>query len=104
MAKGGGMKGTKYKAMGGGMKSTKGFAKGGAALMSEMKANPGMGNMPKSVMSALIGGWTSAQGQANVLKGTKGMAKGGGMKKGTIYRAKGGMMSDLSKGIKNIVK
>ena len=52
------MKGTKYKAMGGGMKSTKGFAKGGAALQSEMKANPGMGNMPKSVMSALMGGGT----------------------------------------------
>ena len=75
MAKGGGMKGTKYKVMGGGMKSTKGFAKGG----SEMKANPGMGNMPKSVMSALMGVGTRAQGQANVLKGTKGMAKGGGM-------------------------
>ena len=117
MAKGGGMKGTKYKAMGGGMKSTKGFAKGGAALRCEMKANPGMGNLPKSVMSALRGGGTRAQGQANVLKGTKGMAmgggmrkntkgmaKGGGMKKGTKYRAKGGMMSNLSKGIKNIDK
>ena len=98
------MKGTKYKAMGGGMQSTKGFAKGGAALQGEMKANPGMGNMPKSVMSALMGGGTRAQGQANVLKGTKGMAKGGGMKKGTKYKAKGGMMSNLGKGIKNIVK
>ena len=72
------------------MKGTKYMAKGGAALQSEMKANPGMGNMPKSVMSALMGAGTRAQGQANMLKGTKGMAKGGGMNKGTKYRAKGG--------------
>jgi len=51
-----------------------------------------------------MGGGTRAQGQANMLKGTKGMAKGGGMKKGTKYKAKGGMMSNLGKGIKNIVK
>ena len=96
MAKGGSMNGS--------MKGTKYMAKGGAALMSEMKANPGMSNMPNSVRSALMGGGTRAQGQANMLKGTKGMAKGGGMKKGTKYKAKGGMMSNLGKGIKNIVK
>ena len=67
MAKGGGMKGTKYKSMGGGMKSTKGFSRGGAALQSEMKANPGMGNMPKSVAMKLGG----------AVKGTKYKAKGG---------------------------
>ena len=70
MAKGGSMKGTKY------------MAKGGAALMSEMKANPGMGNMPASVKMAL-------GGDIAKIKSTKGMAKGGGMK-GTKYRAKGG--------------
>ena len=42
--------------------------------------------MPNSVKSALMGGGTRAQGQANMLKGTKGMAKGGGMKKGTKYK------------------
>jgi len=68
MAKGGGMKGTKYKSMGGGMKSTKGFSRGGAALQSEMKANPGMGNMPNSVMAALTGAVTPKRG---VLKGVK---------------------------------
>ena len=93
MAKGGSMKGTKY------------MAKGGAALMGEMKANPGMGNMPNSVKQALMGGGVRGKAQANMLKGTKGMAKGGGMKKGTKYMAKGGgMMSGLGKGIKNIVK
>ncbi len=76
---------------GGGMKNTKGMAKGGAALRSEMQANPGISNMPKSVMSALMGVGTRAQGQANVLKGTKGMAKGGAMK-GTKYKAGGGAM------------
>lgn len=84
MAKGGGMKGTKYKSMGGGMKSTKGFSRGGAALQSEIKANPGMGNMPKSVMSALTGAVTPKRG---VLKGVK---KAMQTAKGTKYRAKGG--------------
>ena len=69
-AKGGSMKGTKYMAKGGSMKGTKYMAKGGAALASEMKANPGIGNMPKSVMSALMGGGTRSQGQANMLKST----------------------------------
>ena len=54
-AGGGAMKGTKYKAGGGAMKGTKYMSKGGAALQSEMKANPGMGNMPKSVAAALEG-------------------------------------------------
>ena len=76
---------------GGGMKSTKGMAKGGAALKSEMQANPGMSNMPGSVMSALMGGGTRAQGQSNVLKNTKYKAGGGGMK-GTKYKAGGGGM------------
>ena len=78
MAKGDAMKGTKYMSMGG-------------AAKSEMKANPGMGKMPKSVVAALEGVGTRAQGQANVLKGTKGMAKGGAMK-GTKYKAGGGAM------------
>ena len=85
MAKGGGMKGTKYKSMGGGMKSTKGFSRGGAALQSEMKANPGMGNMPKSVMAALAGSGAPTPGLAKPMakamrqkaKGTKSKAKGG---------------------------
>ena len=76
MANGGAMKGTKYMSMGG-------------AAKSEMKANPGMGKMPKSVVAALQGVGTRAQGQANVLKGAKGMANGGGMKK-SKYMAKGG--------------
>ncbi len=66
------------------MKGTKYMAKGGAALMSEMKANPGMSNMPASVRMAL-------GGDIAKIKSTKGMAKGGGMK-GTKYRAKGGKM------------
>ena len=76
MAKGGAMKGTKYMSLGG-------------AAKSEMKANSGMGKMPKSVVAALEGVGTRAQGQANVLKGTKYKAGGGAMK-GTKYRAKGG--------------
>ena len=52
MAKGGGMKGTKYMAKGGAMKGTKYMSMGGAAS-SEIKANPGMGKMPKSVVDAL---------------------------------------------------
>tara|TARA_R100001086_G_scaffold185123_1_gene103550 strand:+ start:1212 stop:1715 length:504 start_codon:yes stop_codon:yes gene_type:complete len=90
-----------FKAMGGAMKSTKGMAKGGAALRAEMKANRGMGNMPGSVMSALTGQGTRKAGSTPMLRGTKGMAKGGAMKgtkgmakgggmKGTKYRAKGG--------------
>ena len=51
-----------------------------------------------------MGGGVRGKAQANMLKGTKGMAKGGGMKKGTKYKAKGGMMSNLGKGIKNIGK
>ena len=61
------MKGTKYRAGGGANKSTKYFSRGGAALQSEMKANPGMGNMPKSVKMRLGG----------AVKGTKYKAKGG---------------------------
>ena len=76
------MKGTKARPMGGAMGSPKVFSKGGAALMSEMKANPGMTNMPSSVRMAL-------GGDIAKIKGTKGMAKGGGMKN-TKYRAKGG--------------
>ena len=79
---GGMMKGTKARPMGGAMGSRKVFSKGGAALMSEMKANPGMTNMPSSVRMAL-------GGDIAKIKGTKGMAKGGGMKN-TKYRAKGG--------------
>lgn len=84
MAKGGGMKGTKYKSMGGGMKSTKGFSRGGAALQSEMKANPGMSNMPKSVMAALAGSVAPTPGLAKPLKKAMQTAKG------TKYKAKGG--------------
>ena len=76
------MKGTKYRAGGGGMKGTKGKAKGGemkgtkymsmgGAAQAEMKANPGMGKMPRSVMSALMGQGTRKAGQANVLKSSK---------------------------------
>ena len=52
MAKGG-MKKTKYMAKGGAMKGTKYMSKGGAALKSEMKANPGFSNIPKSVRDKL---------------------------------------------------
>ena len=101
--------------MGGAMRGPKGFTKGGAALRSEMQANPGVGNMPKSVMSALMGAGTRAQGQANMLRQPKGMSKGGGMKttkyraggganKSTKGRSTGGGMSNLAKGIKNIGK
>jgi predicted metal-dependent phosphotriesterase family hydrolase len=80
MAGGGAMKGTKYKAKGGGMKKSKYMAKGGAmkgtkymamggAAKSEMKANPGMGKMPKSVVDALEGTGTRVVGTAGkVLK------------------------------------
>jgi len=117
MAKGGGMKGTKYMAKGGAMKGTKYMSLGGAAK-SEMKANPGMGKMPKSVVNALertgkvaltlasgpIGvaaraasirakgkpkGPTKYRAGGGGMKGTKYRAGGGGMK-GTKYRAKGG--------------
>jgi hypothetical protein len=84
-AGGGAMKGTKYKSMGGGMKSTKGFSRGGAALQSEMKANPGMGNMPASVMSKLMGAVTPKKGVLKDVK--KAMSQ---KAKGTKYRAKGG--------------
>ena len=47
MAKGGN---PKYMAKGG---NPKYMSKGGAALQSEMKANPGISNMPKSVAAAL---------------------------------------------------
>ena len=115
-AGGGANKNVKYRSGGGGMmKGTKGFTKGGAALKSEMQANPGMGNMPKSVMSALMGAGTRAQGQANVLRQPKGMTRGGGMKatkyraggganKNTKGRSTGGGMSNLAKGIKKIIK
>jgi hypothetical protein len=78
MAKGGGMKGTKYMSMGG-------------AARAEMKANPGIGKMPGSVMSALMGQGTRMAGSTPMLKGTKGMAKGGAMK-GTKGMARGGAM------------
>ncbi len=85
MAKGGSMKGTKYMAKGGSMKGTKYMAKGGAALQSEMKANPGMGNMPASVMSKLMGAVTPKKGVLKDVK--KAMSQ---KAKGTKYRAKGG--------------
>jgi len=84
MAKGGSMKGTKYMAKGGSMKGTKYMAKGGAALQSEMKANPGMSNMPNSVMAALTGAVTPKRGVA------KGVKKAMQTAKGTKYKAKGG--------------
>jgi len=94
------MKGTKYKAGGGFMKGTKGKAKGGemkgtkymsmgGAAQAEMKANPGMSKMPRSVMSALMGQGTRKAGQANVLKSSK-MSAGGGANKNVKYRSKGG--------------
>ena len=88
MAKGGAMKGTKGMAMGGAMKGTKYMAMGGAAR-AEMQANPGIGKMPNSVMSALMGEGTRVQGQTPMLKKAKGMAKGGSIK-GTKGKAKGG--------------
>ena len=78
------MKGTKYMSMGG-------------AAQAEMQANPGMSNMPKSVMSALMGQGTRAAGSKPMLKGTKGMAQGGAMK-GTKGMAKGGGMAKGVKG------
>ena len=49
------MKKSKYRAKGGGMKSTKYMSRGGAALKSEQKANPSVGNIPASVKKALVG-------------------------------------------------
>jgi hypothetical protein len=117
MAGGGAMKGTKYKAKGGGMKKSKYMAKGGAmkgtkymamggAAKSEVKANPGMGKMPKSVVDALertgkvamtLAGGPLGMAAKSVLMRDKlkpkgpvsGRAGGGGMK-GTKYKAKGG--------------
>ena len=88
MAKGGAMKGTKGMAMGGAMKGTKYMAMGGAAR-AEMKANPGIGKMPNSVMSALMGEGTRAQGQTPMLKQAKRMKLGGSVV-GTKGKAKGG--------------
>jgi|TARA_R100000030_G_scaffold54145_1_gene40741 hypothetical protein len=83
-ANGGGMmKGTKARPMGGAMGSPKVFSKGGAAYQSEMQANPGMSNMPKSVKLSL-------GGDIAKIKSTKGKSRGGGMMKGTKYSAKGG--------------
>ena len=99
------MKGTKYMANGGAMKGTKYMSKGGAAK-SEMKANPGMGKMPKSVVKALertgkvaltFAGGPIGMAAKSVLMRDKlkpkgpvsGRAGGGGMK-GTKYKAKGG--------------
>ena len=62
MAKGGN---PKYMAKGG---NPKYMSKGGAALQSEMKANPGISNMPKSVAAALKSVGTRAKGQANLLR------------------------------------
>ena len=67
MAKGGAMKGTKYMAKGGAMKGTKYMSMGGAAK-SEMKANPGMGKMPKSVVDALEKGAASSTGVGGLVK------------------------------------
>jgi hypothetical protein len=70
-AKGGGMKGTKYRAKGGGMKGTKYMSVGGA-LKSEMKANPGMGNIPASVKKALAGSAIGfGVGSKNLLRANK---------------------------------
>ena len=69
MARGGAMKGTKGMAKGGAMKGTKYMSMGGAAR-AEMQANPGMSNMPKSVMSALMGQGTRMAGSKPMLKGT----------------------------------
>jgi hypothetical protein len=99
-AGGGAMKGTKYRAGGGAMKGTKGMTKGGAmkgakymsmggAARAEMQANPGMSNMPKSVMSALMGDGTRTQGQTPMLKQAKRMKLGGSVV-GTKGKAKGG--------------
>ena len=49
-------KGTKYMARGGAsgaVKGTKYMARGGSALASEMAANPGFSNIPKSVRDKL---------------------------------------------------
>jgi hypothetical protein len=71
-AKGGAMKGTKYKSMGGGMKSTKYMSRGGAALKSEQKANPSMGNIPASVKKALAGSAIGfGVGSKNLLRANK---------------------------------
>jgi hypothetical protein len=71
MAKGGN---PKYMAKGG---NPKYMSKGGAALQSEMKANPGISNMPKSVAAALKGVGTRAKGQANLLRPKKTPPTGG---------------------------
>ncbi len=55
MAKGGGMKKSKYMAKGGAMKGTKYMSMGGA-VKSEVKAMPGIKKMPQSVIRALEGG------------------------------------------------
>lgn len=117
MAGGGAMKGTKYKAKGGGMKKSKYMAKGGAmkgtkymamggAAKSEIKANPGMGKMPKSVVDALertgkvaltfAGGPLGMAAKVALMrdklkpKGPVSSRAGGGGMKGTKYKAKGG--------------
>jgi|TARA_R100001510_G_scaffold54062_1_gene56301 hypothetical protein len=116
MTRGGGMKNTKGMANGGAMKGTKYMSLGGAAK-SELKANPGMGKMPKSVVNALertgavamtlAGGPLgmaakgvlmrdklkpkrpiSGRAGGGAMKGTKGKSNGGAMK-GTKMRAKG---------------
>tara|TARA_R100001163_G_C4880103_1_gene77809 strand:+ start:64 stop:333 length:270 start_codon:yes stop_codon:yes gene_type:complete len=67
MAKGGN---PKYMAKGG---NPKYMSKGGAAFQSEMKANSGMGNMPKSVVDALEG--KVKFGKLGPYKDTSGMKK-----------------------------
>ena len=51
--KAGGPVGSMFPSMQKAMKGTKYMAKGGAALQSEMKANPGFSNIPKSVRDKL---------------------------------------------------
>ena len=66
------MKKSKYRAKGGGMKSTKYMSRGGAALKSEQKANPSMGNIPASVTKALAGSAIGfGVGSKNLLRANK---------------------------------
>ena len=79
MAKGGGMKKSKYMAKGGAMKGTKYMSMGGA-MQSEVKAMPGIKKMPQSVIRALEGAAVGAGGAKVAKKG---------LHKGTRKRLKG---------------
>lgn len=79
MAKGGGMKKSKYMAKGGAMKGTKYMSMGGA-MQSEVKAMPGIKKMPQSVINALEGVAVGA-GASDVRKTLKKLAKKVGRKK-----------------------